>query len=123
MAPGMGNTYGPAVGNTFGPGLGNTYGPTMGNTFGPGWGILLAFDTKSVLKYFPCYELCGEDIAVKSAEYFRALRKKGVTVRKTIDGIIATYCIKNRFQLLHNDKDFDQYEKYFGLQTVKKRGV
>jgi hypothetical protein len=78
---------------------------------------------KSVLRYFPCYELCGEQIAIKSAEHFRALRKKGITVRKTIDGIIATFCIENRFQLLHNDRDFVQYEKYFGLQTVKKRGV
>jgi predicted nucleic acid-binding protein len=75
---------------------------------------------KSVLQTFPCYEICGEMIAIKSAYNFRLLRKKGFTIRKTIDVVIATFCIEHRFTLLHNDKDFLPFEKLLGLQTVKK---
>lgn len=57
-------------------------------------------------------------LAVQSAKNFRLLRQKGVTVRKTIDSLIATYCIENDHQLLHNDSDFDGYEKHLGLQVV-----
>jgi hypothetical protein len=57
-------------------------------------------------------------LAVQSARNFRFLRQKGVTVRKTIDSLIATYCIENEHQLLHNDSDFDGYEKHLGLQVV-----
>jgi predicted nucleic acid-binding protein len=46
------------------------------------------------------------------------LRRKGVTVRKTIDSFIATYCIENEHDLLHNDSDFDGYEKHLGLKVV-----
>jgi predicted nucleic acid-binding protein len=75
---------------------------------------------KSILRSFPCYEICGESIAVKSADNFRILRKKGITVRKTIDTVIATFCIVNGFTLLHNDKDFLPFEKYLGLRTIKQ---
>ncbi len=74
---------------------------------------------KTILQTFPCYDLCGETIAIKSAENFRYLRKKGFTVRKTIDVVIATFCIEHHFVLLHNDKDFLPFEKLLGLQTVK----
>jgi predicted nucleic acid-binding protein len=57
-------------------------------------------------------------LAVQSARNYRFLRQKGVTVRKTIDSLIATYCIENEYELLHNDTDFDGYEKYLGLQVV-----
>ncbi len=73
---------------------------------------------RSVLGSFPCLNICGEEIAVKAANNYRLLRKKGVTVRKTIDLIIGTFCIENEIQLLHNDKDFYPLEKYLGLQTV-----
>lgn len=54
-------------------------------------------------------------IALKSANNFRVLRKKGITVRKTIDVIIATYCIENSIPLLHSDKDFMPFHKYLNL--------
>ena len=75
---------------------------------------------KNILKAFPCFDLLGEDVAIKSAQNFRYLRKKGITVRKTIDSIIATYCIENNLSLLHNDNDFKPFEKYLGLQVAKK---
>jgi predicted nucleic acid-binding protein len=55
-------------------------------------------------------------IALKSAANFRALRKKGITVRKTSDAIIATYCIENGLPLLHSDKDFEPFHKHLGLK-------
>ncbi len=73
---------------------------------------------KSVLDSFPCMSICGEEIAIKSANNYRILRKKGITVRKTIDVIISTFCIENDFLLLHNDKDFFPIEKHLGLQSV-----
>jgi len=57
-------------------------------------------------------------IAQKSAVNFRTLRKKGVTVRKTIDAIIATYCIENKFPLLHSDKDFQPFHKHLKLKSA-----
>ncbi len=73
---------------------------------------------KEVLNSFPCFNMLGEEIAIKCAKNYRALRKKGITIRKTIDVIISTFCIENDIQLLHNDKDFFPFEKYLGLQSV-----
>ncbi len=72
-----------------------------------------------ILKEFPCFTICGEEIAIQSARNYRYLRKKGITVRKTIDVIIATFCIKNNLILLHNDKDFEPFVKYLKLKTVE----
>jgi predicted nucleic acid-binding protein len=57
-------------------------------------------------------------LALQSARNYRALRRKGITVRKTIDSFIATYCIENEHDLLHNDSDFDGYEKHLGLKVA-----
>jgi len=57
-------------------------------------------------------------LAVQSARNYRVLRQKGITVRKTIDSLIATYCIENEHELLHNDSDFDGYEKHLGLRVI-----
>jgi len=57
-------------------------------------------------------------IALKSAANFRALRKKGITVRKTIDSIIATYCIENNLPLLHSDKDFQPFHQHLKLKNA-----
>ena len=57
-------------------------------------------------------------IALKSAANFRALRKMGLTVRKTVDSIIATYCIENRLPLLHSDKDFQPFHQHLGLKNT-----
>lgn len=63
-------------------------------------------------------ELGGEEIAIQAAKNFRALRKLGVTVRKTIDTVIATRCIKSGYVLLHNDRDFEPFVKHLGLRVV-----
>jgi predicted nucleic acid-binding protein len=63
-------------------------------------------------------ELGGLEIAIQAAKHFRFLRKRGVTVRKTIDAIIATRCIESGFTLLHNDRDFDPFVDYLGLRIA-----
>ncbi len=63
-------------------------------------------------------ELGGQDIAIQAAKNFRTLRRKGVTVRKTIDTVIATRCIESGYELLHNDRDFDPFAKHLGLRVV-----
>jgi predicted nucleic acid-binding protein len=63
-------------------------------------------------------ELGGQEIAIQSARNFRALRRLGVTVRKTIDTVIATRCIESGHELLHNDRDFDPFAKHLGLRVI-----
>jgi predicted nucleic acid-binding protein len=63
-------------------------------------------------------EMLGRDLAVKTAQNYRRLRKKGVTVRKTIDVMIATFCIESHLPLLHSDKDFEPMVKHLGLKSV-----
>ena len=63
-------------------------------------------------------ELGGKEIAVRAAKNFRALRKRGVTVRKTIDTMIATRCIEDGHVLLHCDSDFDAFRK-LGLRVAE----
>ena len=63
-------------------------------------------------------ELGGQKIAIQAAKNFRALRGRGITVRKTIDTVIATRCIESGYALLHNDKDFDPFVKHLGLRVV-----
>ncbi len=74
---------------------------------------------KKLLLEFQYMDMAGQDIAVKSANNYRALRQKGITVRKTIDVMIGTFCIHHKFSLLHNDKDFDPIEKHLKLKTIK----
>lgn len=62
--------------------------------------------------------MVSPSLALQSARNYRLLRQKGITVRKTIDSLIATYCIENDHELLHNDNDFDGYEKHLGLRVV-----
>ena len=73
---------------------------------------------KLLLSSFDVHQMLNEMLAVKSAEYFRALRKKGITVRKTIDSIIATYCIENQICLLQSDRDFLPFAKHFELHLL-----
>lgn len=63
------------------------------------------------------YDFVGKEMAIKAAENFRLLRKKGITVRKTIDVLIATFCIEHGFELLHNDRDFEPMKEILGLQV------
>jgi len=62
----------------------------------------------------------GYDLAIKSAENHRKLQKKGVTVRKTIDIIIGTFCIHENLPLLHDDKDFEPMSEYLSLKVISQ---
>jgi hypothetical protein len=70
---------------------------------------------KQLLTALTVFNLLGSDIAVKSANHFRSLRKRGVTVRKTADVVIATFCIDNNYPLLFSDKDFIPFMNFLGL--------
>ncbi len=66
-------------------------------------------------------EVCetgGVDLAVAAAENFRKLRQQGRTVRKTIDCLIATFCLQGGHSLLHGDRDFDSFEQMLGLSVI-----
>lgn len=73
---------------------------------------------KGLLLGLPFMAMGGQELALKSALNYRILRKKGITVRKTIDVIIGTFCIQYQIPLLHSDKDFDPMVKFLGLITV-----
>lgn len=70
------------------------------------------------LAEFPVFNTGGQDIAVASARNYRLLRSRGITVRKTIDCVIATFCISAGHTLLHRDRDFDPFEQHLGLRVV-----
>ncbi len=61
----------------------------------------------------------GADIAVSAAEHYRFLRARGITIRKSIDLLIGTYCIANNIALLHHDRDFDPLEQHLGLRVYR----
>ena len=73
---------------------------------------------KKLLTSLPIIELVGADIAIQAANNFRTLRTLGITVRKTIDTLIATSCIEKGLILLYSDKDFDPFVEHLGLQTA-----
>ena len=70
---------------------------------------------KHIMDSLEYKDFLGKEIAIQAANNYRKLRKQGITVRKTIDVIIATFCIENGFPLIHNDRDFDPMEKNLGL--------
>ena len=71
-----------------------------------------------LLTSLPIIELVGGDIAIQAANNFRTLRSLGITVRKTIDTLIATSCIEKGLVLLYSDKDFDPFVEHLGLQSA-----
>ena len=73
---------------------------------------------KDFLLGMPFMPMVGRAIALKSAENYRALRRRGVTVRKTIDVLIGTFCMYYQVPLLHDDRDFDPMVKLLGLKIV-----
>ncbi len=75
-------------------------------------------DARKMLTSLIVVELGGQEIAIQAAQNFRTLRRLGVTVRKTIDTVIATRCIESEYDLLHNDRDFDPFAKHLGLRVV-----
>jgi predicted nucleic acid-binding protein len=75
-------------------------------------------EARRLLTSLMVVQLGGQGIAIQAAKNFRALRKLGVTVRKTIDTVIATRCIESGYDLLHSDRDFDPFAKYLGLRVA-----
>ena len=73
---------------------------------------------KQLLREFPTVTMLGPEMAIRSADSYRILRKRGVTVRKTIDVMIGTYCIVYSIPLLYSDRDFDPMARYLGLKTL-----
>jgi len=74
---------------------------------------------KEIMQSFPCFNICNEELAIKSADNFRYLRTKGITIRKTVDLIIGTFCIENDIELLHKDKDYEPMGQYLSLKIRK----
>jgi predicted nucleic acid-binding protein len=74
-----------------------------------------AREIEALLRRFEIVPMAGDAIAVVAARNFRSLRSRGITIRKTIDLLIGTWCIENRRPLLHNDSDFHPMARYLGL--------
>lgn len=72
----------------------------------------------NLLMSLTIFELLGEKMALKSADNYRLLRKQGITIRKTVDVIIASFCIENNFPLLFADKDFLPFVKHLRLVSA-----
>jgi predicted nucleic acid-binding protein len=73
---------------------------------------------RRMLGTFELVVLGGQDVAIVAAQFYRRLRGLGVTVRKTIDTIIATRCIVGGYALLHDDADFEPFARHLGLRSV-----
>ncbi len=74
--------------------------------------------SRQLLTALTVVELGGERIAIRAAENFRALRALGISVRKTIDTVIATCCIERGLFLLYSDRDFDPFVEHLGLRSA-----
>jgi hypothetical protein len=68
---------------------------------------------------FEVFDSGGAELAVAAARNYRLLREQGLTVRTTIDCLIATFCLENGHELLHRDRDFDVFEARLGLRVVR----
>lgn len=71
---------------------------------------------KEALDPLECVHLGGKELAVQAASNFRRLRSKGITVRKTVDMLIGSWCVQREISLLHNDKDFDRIAQELPLK-------
>ena len=78
-----------------------------------------AADVERRLRKLEVLETGGVELATEAARNYRALRARGHTVRKTIDCLIATFCIRSGHSLLHCDRDFDPFEMYLELSVVR----
>lgn len=73
---------------------------------------------RTLLSEFELLEGGGKELCVAAAENYRRLRQRGRTVRKTIDCLIATFCIRDGYSLLHRDSDFGHFEEFLGLSVI-----
>ena len=84
-------------------------------------GFHLDKDYKTAKKYLARlyqYNMLSSQLALKAADYYRKLRKKGITIRKTADIIIATFCVEEKLPLLYTDRDFIPFSEHLGLRSV-----
>ncbi len=77
-----------------------------------------AAQVEAELMRLEVFEAGGVELAVQAARNYRTLRSRGKTVRKTIDVLIATFCLEEQHSLLHRDRDFDPFEQLLGLSVV-----
>ena len=75
-------------------------------------------DVKRQLLTFEVFDTSGADVARDAARNYRTLRSRGYTARKTIDCLIATFCIREQHSLLHRDRDFDPFEEWLDLSVI-----
>lgn len=68
---------------------------------------------------YPQGSISSVEIADTASDHYRYLRSKGITVRKSVDLLIGTFCLKHDYLLLHNDRDFDPVGKYLGLKVIR----
>lgn len=87
--------------------------------------VLQGFDSerefsaaRRLLTSLDVVEVGGQHVAIQAARNFRTLRSKGITIRKTIDTVIATHCIENEFSLLYSDRDFEPFVQHLGLRSA-----
>lgn len=73
---------------------------------------------RGALTQLEVVSMVGSAVAIKAADNFRTLRRRGVTVRKTIDCLIATFCVENQYRLLFSDRDFDPFVEHLGLSAA-----
>jgi predicted nucleic acid-binding protein len=73
---------------------------------------------RDVLLSFEVVTIGGAELALRAADHYRALRRRGITVRKTIDLLIGTFCVANDCVLLHCDRDFDPMTTHLGLRVL-----
>ena len=73
---------------------------------------------EEALREFELVTLVDPELAIIAAANYRLLRRRGVTVRTTVDLVIGTFCLERGHMLLHNDRDFEPMERFLGLQTV-----
>ena len=77
-----------------------------------------AADVQKALLEFEVFEAASAELAVDAVRNYRTLRARGKTVRKTVDVLIATFCLREGHSLLHRDRDFDPFEELLGLSVV-----
>jgi len=75
------------------------------------------YKAQELMLHFPVVTMPGSKMAIKSAENYRKLRQQGITVRKTIGMMIASYCMDHALPLLYSDRDFDPIAQHLGLQS------
>ena len=73
---------------------------------------------QQLMQRFPVVTMLGPILAIRSAQHYRQLRQRGITIRKTIDVMIATFCIRGGHVLLHADRDFEPMAEHLGLRTA-----